>query len=148
MSKLVENQNANSGEAPEFVYEVWIDYMGAMDYYSGHGHAFASKDLVACCAFGFPLFDGTIGEYKDAILEDLRSHCPEFFIDDRDEQDRIIDFLAQNEKEIVDSLFELADNEPALTPQELEDFGLDQWEEYFEVPYLVGYVHVYRIGDQ
>ena len=118
--------------------------------YSGHGHAFASEDLVCCQQFAVPLFVGTAKEYKDRIAEDLIAYEPQWFTSDETLMAEAIDFLEEHIDEILNSLFDVADNEPALSEQEISDFGLDCDNDFIDIgtPYLLGYVHVYYDGNQ
>jgi hypothetical protein len=122
--------------------DVTIDYLGFTDYYSGHGHAFADKDLVACIRFGFPVtYRETAEELADAIFEDIvTSWNLDIFsgedIDNIESED--IKKAIEEEVANIDFNYYHAFADELRSDQEDED---DPMQEY---PMMIGYMHIYK----
>jgi len=131
----------------KFSLEVVIDYVGWADYYSGHGHAFVDEDVVACLRFGIPVtYRETVGDIIYAILDDLRDRKPEFLnaaCDDEDLQEQVMEFLTdENLEKAIRSIIPegVSDDEPFFDVP--EEFKISD-EDLCELPYLIGYIHVW-----
>jgi len=130
--------------------EVVIDFVGWRDYYSGHGHAFVDKDVVACLMFGVPVtYQETVGDIIYAILDDLRGCEPEFLNkaeDNPELQEEIREFLTdENLEKAIRAIIpeNVKDDEPFFDVSDEDKISDEEAEEMMELPMLIGYVHVW-----
>jgi len=133
----------------KYSLEAVIDYIGYADYYSGHGHAFADPNIVACIRFGVPVtYRETVKDIIDLILEDINNcMCPIEWLDDSltiEDKDQIADLLTDdNIREALKALMprEAKDNDKFFDKAkglELDDSDL------YDYPKLIGYIHVWK----
>jgi hypothetical protein len=134
--------------------EVVFDFVGYVEYYSGHGHAFVDDRVVACLPFGvYVSYRETVGEIIDMILEDLNSRVePILFLNEAEKdqalQDKIREFLT--DERVAEAIkaelgSEVKESEPFF--EEVEDLGEEEEEEdscLCDGPILIGYIHVWK----
>jgi hypothetical protein len=140
----------------KFSLDVVFDYDGYVDYYSGHGHAFIDKNVLACIRFSVPItYFETVEEIISMIIEDINSRIdPIEFLneaeDNKDLQEEIMNFVTDEriEKAILSQIPE--DVKPTdrffiLTEEEEKEI-LDYIEEDqgYNSSYLIGYIHVWK----
>jgi len=140
------NENVTKKTKNKFWIECVIDFIGYIDYYSGHGHAFAPKNLVACIRFGVPItYRETVQDILDGILDDINSTIEpiEFLTDNKELQEEIRNFVTDN---VLTEAFKnaLKPNTKMSDNFFLDDIEIiDEEEEIYEYPYLIGYYHIY-----
>jgi len=139
--------NKNLTQKPKFYIEIDETYNGYLDYFSGHGHAFSSENLIACLPIGFPItYKETVQDIIDMIKDDLSDsdYVPineELFkryedeirnLKDEDFINAFKNTLLPNVKE-TDNFFNI----------EIEDEDEDEEEDLYDSPYLCIYFHIY-----
>jgi len=129
-----------------FSLEAVIDYVGYLDFYSGHGHVFTDPKVVACIRFSVPVtYRETVGDIIDMIIEDINSYIDPIEWLDEDltlkEKDQIADLLTDdNIREAIKALIpkDVKDSDPFFK----ETYELD--DDLVEYPLLIGYIHIWR----
>jgi len=126
--------------------ETTYDFDGYPDYYSGHGHAFAFRNLIVCIPFSIPInYKETVKEVIEAIIEDINS-CAEPFIVINEKLFKKYEEEIRNltnddlEKSLRNALIENVKDSDKFFDVDIEieddEFGM-------EYPLLIGYIHVY-----
>jgi len=126
-----------------------FDFDGCPDFYSGHGHAFAPKNLIACIRFGFPIsYNETVGEIIQHVIEDINQTFSIEIVneklykkyedtirnlEDKDFEESIRAEL-KNGVQDNDSFFDIPNNVK-------EEPEMDIFE---PSPYLIGYIHIFE----
>ncbi len=117
-----------------------IDYEGYIDYYSGHGHAFADSALAACEQFSIPInYKERVGELIDEIISDLQGNIeilqPEY-------EDAIDKVGIRRIRKALREEFAMANgNAKAFSPQFERDPDNEEEDEFSETPALIGFIH-------
>jgi hypothetical protein len=136
--------------AKKFVLDVTIDYVGFPDYYSGHGHAFADKDLVACIRFGFPV---TYRETAEQLEEDIYADIVQTWDVEILNEEYYDENLGKNIDSIEDEDIKKAIKEEVANinfsfyhsfADELRSDQEDDEDQMQEYPELIGYMHIYK----
>jgi len=133
----------------KFSCELVFDYEGYVDYYWGHGHAFASEDLIGCITFGFPIdYSETVGDILDSVLYECNREI-DWFTDDIDLKIAVDEWLTDD---VIEKAFWA--NIPAGVEEDDRFFDVpleevEDWlsEDSLDSPYLIGYVHIYLEED-
>jgi len=129
--------------------EVVFDYAGDPQFYEGHGHVFESKNVIACIRFGFPIdYSETVEEIIERVLDDVHSTIePIEFLGEAEEnpelQKEIRKFVT--DENIRQAIIETLPKDVKLSDKFFE-VGVEKVseEEIFELPMLIGYIHVWR----
>jgi hypothetical protein len=129
-------------ETKKLALDVTIDYIGYADYYSGHGHAFPSQNLVACIRFGFPVtYRETAEELEEAIFNDIVQTW-DLDIVDEEYSEEDIELSDAEIKEAVKE--EVAKIDFSLYHSYADELQVDDEEPMQEYPELIGYMHIYK----
>jgi len=129
--------------------EAEIDFVGFLDYWRGHGHAFADPSLICCVRFGIPVnYSETVEEIIEMILEDIDSVMDPYEIINEDlwrkYEDEIMDLKRED---FEDALKALINTENLKQPffEDVEVIGDEN--EDLELPYLLGWFHIYEAKE-
>jgi len=133
----------------KFSCELFFDYEGYIDYYSGHGHAFAPEDLIGCIMFGFPIdYTETVGDILDSVLYECNTEI-DWLTNDIDLRFAVEDWLTDDviEEAFWAALSEGVEKDDRFFDVPLED--IEEWlsEDSLDSPYLIGYLHIYLEED-
>jgi len=128
----------------KIVVEFSEDYAGYVDYFRGHGHAFAPDNLAACLSFSIGITGKeTVKEIVDAIAEEIENSDfspvnEELF---RKHEDEIRNISTQTFIEAFKDSFGKY-NPEAKFFHGIEVDDVDD-EDYIELPRYLGFFHVY-----
>ena len=130
---------------PDIYVSVTIAFIGHSDYWSGHGHVF-EDDLIACARFGVYVdYTETVGEIVERITDEINAYEWDN-VNDSPIFDEICDNVTDSDIEtaIKDTLIDNIDDKQRFfdcdpIPTENDEYG--------ELPQLIGWLHVYEIGD-
>ena len=115
------------------------DFVGYSDFYNGHGHAFADKNLVACIRYSVGVdYNETVNELIDMIINDVNGY--EWNIFDDILEDKIIKI---KDSEIREALKEEYGNKIFAFPLYKKEFA-KELEDSEELPSCIGYIHVFK----
>jgi len=134
----------------KYEIEVFGDYCGYLDYWSGHGHAFAPDTLVACFVLStYVTYKETVRDIKDALIDDLRRIGPESFmlVEDSEIEEEVS--ALDIEKFIEEELFsELKDEEKFFSSSDYVGFEEEEEDiEDIELPSYLIILHVHKKID-
>jgi len=131
------------------IIEAEIDFIGYVDYWRGHGHAFADPSLICCLRFGIPVsYSETIEEIIDMILEDIDRYIDPYEVVNEDLWQKFEHEIEKLErKDFEDALKALIDVEDLKQPffEDVEVIGDEN--EDLELPYLLGWFHIYEAKE-
>ena len=95
------------------------EYNGNIQFWSGHGHAFASESLAACMVLSVPInYRETVGEMKDRLKEEARANMWDVLKPEL--QDVLEDLEDERITAAIDRLFEDKEDLARLFDQSLE----------------------------
>lgn len=136
----------------EFELTATIDYVGHYDYWCGHDHAFAPKNLVGCIVFDIPMtYKETVDEVIEGIIYDVRIQMYPINVIDESYKPEVEEFWHEITDEQLrqaiqksiryDSLEELM--YPELAKHSKLSKSTFFYKKIDELPRLVGFFHIY-----
>lgn len=146
----------------KFDIEATIDFFGYADYWSGHGHAVANKDLLACMRFDAMIdYSETVKELVDMIMDSINAYMSA--IDyvgwpnhaTQQEKEEIEEISDQDIRKAVRREFNTEDDNEKVfyedTQREFQEYKEQEESEGYEImeyPMCIGWIHIYRSEEQ
>jgi len=133
-------------QSPKIEVTATIDFVGYSDYWTGHGHVFEDKNLVACVLFSPSVdYSETIKELTDLILGDISFWNAYGLTED---YNQLIEHISDDEiRKAIRELFNGDDKTEVFMGPEYDEFKQmtqEDKDELQDYPQVIGWIHFYK----